>query len=146
MNSVSTLGGRKKEKRKSSMIVTFFFLSLTVVLGKIRSAVGSAQLLMSQKFQQFQGLCEQNLVCTWPFCDDSTLQARSRDWKSQLVSCTRYQFGNLLGFFVCPQQELLALMITKAIAHMTTNLIYSILGLHKTSHWDQPTQKKRSLK
>uniref|UniRef100_A0A4W3K1R3 Disks large-associated protein 4 n=2 Tax=Callorhinchus milii TaxID=7868 RepID=A0A4W3K1R3_CALMI len=31
------------------------------VLGKIRSAVGSAQLLMSQKFQQFHGLCEQNL-------------------------------------------------------------------------------------
>ncbi|XP_051515475.1 disks large-associated protein 4 isoform X2 [Myxocyprinus asiaticus] len=31
------------------------------VLGKIRSAVGSAQLLMSQKFQQFLGLCEQNL-------------------------------------------------------------------------------------
>ncbi|XP_048858443.1 disks large-associated protein 4-like isoform X2 [Brienomyrus brachyistius] len=31
------------------------------VLGKIRSAVGSAQLLMSQKFQQFRGLCQQNL-------------------------------------------------------------------------------------
>ncbi|XP_043086020.1 disks large-associated protein 4 isoform X2 [Puntigrus tetrazona] len=31
------------------------------VLGKVRSAVGCAQLLMSQKFQQFQGLCEQNL-------------------------------------------------------------------------------------
>ncbi|XP_077458581.1 disks large-associated protein 4 isoform X2 [Stigmatopora argus] len=31
------------------------------VLGKVRSAVGSAQLLISQKFQQFQGLCEQNL-------------------------------------------------------------------------------------
>ncbi|XP_066527182.1 disks large-associated protein 4 [Hoplias malabaricus] len=31
------------------------------VLGKIRSAVGSAQLLMSKKFQQFRGLCEQNL-------------------------------------------------------------------------------------
>ncbi|XP_051947635.1 disks large-associated protein 4 [Xyrauchen texanus] len=31
------------------------------VLGTIRSAVGSAQLLMSQKFRQFQGLCEQNL-------------------------------------------------------------------------------------
>lgn len=31
------------------------------VLGKIRSAVGSAQLLMSQKFQQFRGLCEDNL-------------------------------------------------------------------------------------
>ncbi|XP_039623851.1 disks large-associated protein 4 isoform X2 [Polypterus senegalus] len=31
------------------------------VLGKIRSAVGSAQLLMSQKFQQFRGLCEQNM-------------------------------------------------------------------------------------
>lgn len=82
------------------MIVTFFFLSLTVVLGKIRSAVGSAQLLMSQKFQQFRGLCEQNLVCISPFCVDSTLQAHSRDWKSQLISCTRYQFGNLF-FFVC---------------------------------------------
>lgn len=31
------------------------------VLGKVRSAIGSAQLLMSQKFQQFYGLCEQNL-------------------------------------------------------------------------------------
>uniref|UniRef100_A0A3Q0SL57 DLG associated protein 4 n=1 Tax=Amphilophus citrinellus TaxID=61819 RepID=A0A3Q0SL57_AMPCI len=34
---------------------------LSEELGKIRSAVGSAQLLMSQKFQQFRGLCEQNL-------------------------------------------------------------------------------------
>nr|XP_057916850.1 disks large-associated protein 1 isoform X2 [Doryrhamphus excisus] len=31
------------------------------ILGKIRSAVGSAQLLMSQKFQQFRKLCEENL-------------------------------------------------------------------------------------
>uniref|UniRef100_A0A4W4GA65 Discs, large (Drosophila) homolog-associated protein 1b n=1 Tax=Electrophorus electricus TaxID=8005 RepID=A0A4W4GA65_ELEEL len=31
------------------------------ILGKIRSAVGSAQLLMSQKFQQFRVLCEENL-------------------------------------------------------------------------------------
>uniref|UniRef100_A0A3Q2YWA8 Discs, large (Drosophila) homolog-associated protein 1a n=1 Tax=Hippocampus comes TaxID=109280 RepID=A0A3Q2YWA8_HIPCM len=31
------------------------------VLGKMRSAVGSAQLLMSQKFQQFRELCEENL-------------------------------------------------------------------------------------
>nr|XP_033819828.1 disks large-associated protein 4 isoform X1 [Geotrypetes seraphini] len=31
------------------------------VIGKVLSAVGSAQLLMSQKFQQFRGLCEQNL-------------------------------------------------------------------------------------
>ncbi|XP_073776437.1 disks large-associated protein 1 isoform X10 [Danio rerio] len=31
------------------------------VLGKIRGAVGSAQLLMSQKFQQFRELCEENL-------------------------------------------------------------------------------------
>ncbi|CAD7680970.1 unnamed protein product [Nyctereutes procyonoides] len=31
------------------------------VLGKVLSAVGSAKLLISQKFQQFQGLCEQNL-------------------------------------------------------------------------------------
>lgn len=35
---------------------------LLVVLGKMRSAVGSAQLLMSQKFQQFRELCEENLV------------------------------------------------------------------------------------
>jgi hypothetical protein len=39
----------------------FLCLSLSV-LGKVLSAVGSAQLLMSQKFQQFRGLCEQNLV------------------------------------------------------------------------------------
>ncbi|XP_073731658.1 disks large-associated protein 4 isoform X2 [Misgurnus anguillicaudatus] len=31
------------------------------VLGKVRSAVGCAQLLMAQKFKQFLGLCEQNL-------------------------------------------------------------------------------------
>ncbi|KAJ8010200.1 hypothetical protein DPEC_G00072530 [Dallia pectoralis] len=31
------------------------------VLGKIRSAIGSAQLLMSQRFQQFRELCEENL-------------------------------------------------------------------------------------
>ncbi|XP_027133059.1 disks large-associated protein 4 isoform X1 [Larimichthys crocea] len=31
------------------------------VLGTIRSAVGSAQLLMSQKFEQFRGLCNENL-------------------------------------------------------------------------------------
>ncbi|ERE71707.1 disks large-associated protein 4 isoform 2 [Cricetulus griseus] len=37
-----------------------YFLGLSV-LGKVLSAVGSAQLLMSQKFQQFRGLCEQNL-------------------------------------------------------------------------------------
>ncbi|CAB1340702.1 unnamed protein product [Coregonus sp. 'balchen'] len=30
------------------------------ILGKIRSAVGSAQLLMSQRFQQFRELCEEN--------------------------------------------------------------------------------------
>lgn len=35
---------------------------LFTVLGKIRSAVGSAQLLISKKFQQFRGLCEQNMV------------------------------------------------------------------------------------
>ncbi|XP_074543888.1 disks large-associated protein 1-like isoform X3 [Halichoeres trimaculatus] len=31
------------------------------VLGKMRSAIGSAQLLISQKFQQFRELCEENL-------------------------------------------------------------------------------------
>uniref|UniRef100_A0A3Q0SEI6 Discs, large (Drosophila) homolog-associated protein 1b n=1 Tax=Amphilophus citrinellus TaxID=61819 RepID=A0A3Q0SEI6_AMPCI len=32
------------------------------ILEKMRSAMGSAQLLMSQKFQQFRELCEENLV------------------------------------------------------------------------------------
>ncbi|XP_069559579.1 disks large-associated protein 1 isoform X3 [Brachyistius frenatus] len=36
------------------------------ILGKIRSAVGSAQLLMSQKFQQFRELCEENLERRMP--------------------------------------------------------------------------------
>ncbi|KAL1021065.1 hypothetical protein UPYG_G00008270 [Umbra pygmaea] len=31
------------------------------VMGTVRSAVGSAQLLIAQKFQQFRGLCEENL-------------------------------------------------------------------------------------
>ncbi|KAM4551442.1 disks large-associated protein 1 isoform 2-T2 [Odontesthes bonariensis] len=31
------------------------------ILGKMRSAIGSAQLLMSQKFQQFRELCEENV-------------------------------------------------------------------------------------
>ncbi|XP_030261736.1 discs large associated protein 2b isoform X5 [Sparus aurata] len=37
------------------------YILFKAVLGKIRSAVGSAQLLMSQKFQQFYWLCQQNL-------------------------------------------------------------------------------------
>lgn len=37
-------------------------VSVLVVLGKMRSAIGSAQLLISQKFQQFRELCEENLV------------------------------------------------------------------------------------
>lgn len=44
-------------------VLFFFFFFSPAVLGKIRSAVGSAQLLMSQKFQQFRELCEENLVC-----------------------------------------------------------------------------------
>lgn len=35
------------------------------VLGTIRSAVGSAQLLISQKFEQFRGLCNENLVSSF---------------------------------------------------------------------------------
>lgn len=31
-------------------------------MGTVRSAVGSAQLLIAQKFQQFRGLCDENLV------------------------------------------------------------------------------------
>ncbi|XP_029292421.1 disks large-associated protein 4 isoform X2 [Cottoperca gobio] len=34
------------------------------VLGTIRSAVGSAQLLMTKKFEQFRGLCDENLNLT----------------------------------------------------------------------------------
>lgn len=30
--------------------------------GRIRAAIGKANLLLSQKFIQFQGLCEKNLV------------------------------------------------------------------------------------
>lgn len=41
----------------------FLFVCLFPVLGKIQNAVGSAQLLMAQKFYQFRELCEENLVC-----------------------------------------------------------------------------------
>lgn len=44
------------------LTLSCFCVFVYVVLGKIRSAVGSAQLLMSQKFQQFRELCEENLV------------------------------------------------------------------------------------
>lgn len=54
----STLLPPSKPVLSSSVYPTFSFS----VLGKVLSAVGSAQLLMSQKFQQFRGLCEQNLV------------------------------------------------------------------------------------
>lgn len=40
-------------------------LLFLLVLGKIRTAVGSAQLLMAQKFYQFRELCEENLVCNF---------------------------------------------------------------------------------
>ncbi|KAK1337585.1 hypothetical protein QTO34_002218 [Cnephaeus nilssonii] len=36
-------------------------IGLCALLGKIRTAVGSAQLLMAQKFYQFRELCEENL-------------------------------------------------------------------------------------
>lgn len=59
--TISTLrwGGEVKADLCSAQPFSRFSLS---VLGKVLSAVGSAQLLMSQKFQQFRGLCEQNLV------------------------------------------------------------------------------------
>lgn len=47
---------------KGSIVTYCLFLS---VLGKIRTAVGSAQLLMAQKFYQFRELCEENLVCNF---------------------------------------------------------------------------------
>lgn len=43
-------------------------LSPPPVLEKIRSAVGSAQLLMSQKVQQFYRLCQQNMVSAGQRC------------------------------------------------------------------------------
>lgn len=43
-------------------------LSPLPVLEKIRSAVGSAQLLMSQKVQQFYRLCQQNMVSARQWC------------------------------------------------------------------------------
>lgn len=45
----------------------------SVVLEKIRSAVGSAQLLMSQKVQQFYRLCQQNMVSESPSLPSSSL-------------------------------------------------------------------------
>uniref|UniRef100_A0A3B4BIF0 Discs, large (Drosophila) homolog-associated protein 4b n=1 Tax=Periophthalmus magnuspinnatus TaxID=409849 RepID=A0A3B4BIF0_9GOBI len=54
------------------------------VLGKVRSAVGSAQLLMSQKFLQFQALCEQNLD---PLCSSRpTPQDLAGFWDQLQVS------------------------------------------------------------
>ena len=32
--------------------------------GKVRAAKGKANLLIAQKFQQFRGLCEKNIVST----------------------------------------------------------------------------------
>ncbi|TRY58611.1 hypothetical protein DNTS_007611, partial [Danionella cerebrum] len=62
------------------------------VLGKVRSAVGSAQLLMSQKFQQFRGLpTAQDLAGFWDLLQlsiedislkfDELYQLKSNDWK-----------------------------------------------------------------
>ena len=52
------------------LIVDLSYRLLFAVLGTIRSAVGSAQLLISQKFEQFRGLCNENLVSVsvvWPY-------------------------------------------------------------------------------
>lgn len=49
-------------KKPGSVFLYVCVCLCPTVLGKIRSAVGSAQLLMSQKFQQFYWLCQQNLV------------------------------------------------------------------------------------
>ena len=48
------------------------------VLELIRSAVGSAQLLMSQKVQQFFRLCQQNLVSIWniPLPNNTAMPAK----------------------------------------------------------------------
>lgn len=53
------------------------------VLGKIRTAVGSAQLLMAQKFYQFRELCEENLVGNIPHryhFPASTMRTCGQDW------------------------------------------------------------------
>lgn len=70
------------------------------VLGKVRSAVGSAQLLMSQKFQQFRGLCEQNLV-SLPLILSIVSQTHtffcmllfSKDTWRTFFTCVKIQYG-----------------------------------------------------
>ena len=52
------------------------------VLGKIRTAVGSAQLLMAQKFYQFRELCEENLVGIFPL---NTSFPCSSPWEDHVV-------------------------------------------------------------
>lgn len=74
-NSVSELDDRRvrgvdrvglcpavSEQNMQFLVPCVSFFVPPPVLGKIRSAVGSAQLLMSQKFQQFYWLCQQNMV------------------------------------------------------------------------------------
>lgn len=58
--SISTSWGLSKEGSYPLPQPLEFFCSL--VLEKIRSAVGSTQLLLSQKVQQFFRLCQQSLV------------------------------------------------------------------------------------
>lgn len=64
------------------VLLCLFFFFFPAVLGKIRSAVGSAQLLMSQKFQQFRELCEENLVCVTSSsaCRPSVTPSPSLHW------------------------------------------------------------------
>lgn len=66
----------------------FVFFVPPPVLGKIRSAVGSAQLLMSQKFQQFYWLCQQNLVsCRLCMFSNALFQHCLILYKSNIFSC-----------------------------------------------------------
>ena len=101
---------KKKKTVDFLNLLLFIYFFFTVVLGKVRSAVGSAQLLMSQKFQQFRGLCEQNLVCILSlfYTLPPNRLAQACNWRSQLVTkssqllyfCFFYPLRDLLAFHV----------------------------------------------
>lgn len=55
------------KSQPGDIMCKFLVCLLFSVIGKIRTAVGSAQLLMAQKFYQFRELCEENLVGTIPY-------------------------------------------------------------------------------
>ncbi|XP_041752100.1 disks large-associated protein 1 isoform X3 [Coregonus clupeaformis] len=90
------------------------------ILGKMRLAVGSAQLLMSQRFQQFRELCEENLI--W----DQNPNARQRPISQDLA-----------GFW-----DMLQLSIENI------SLKFDVLHQLRANNWkplDPPERKERRI-